>query len=217
MNARPEPAPNDRALSSTGLMVRVLKRGPWGKADILLLSHDGTEMILKDYSEKGALVRWFGRRQLRRERRALRRLQGIEGIPAILGEMAPCGLLLQPMPGEAITRWRRRRPEEIDPMLARLQELVARMHERGVAHLDLRKRDNILIDAAGRPSVIDFNASIVFHPGSIGARVFFPWLARLDRAALLKWRSLLLPDRLTPAERRRHRRMSRLRRLWIFN
>lgn len=217
MTTRPQAAPDDRARIPAGLTVRVLKRGSWGKADILHLSHDGTEMILKDYSEKRALVRWFGRRQLRRERRALRRLQGIEGIPAFLGTVRPGGLLLQPMPGEAITRWRRRRPEEIEPMLERLAALVDRIHERGVAHLDLRKRDNILVDAAGRPSVIDFNASIAFHPGSIGARLLFPWLARLDRAALLKWRSLLLPDRLTPAEKRRHRRMSRLRRLWIFN
>jgi len=217
VTTRPKAVPDDRAFLSAGLKVRVLKRGPWGKADILHLSHDGTVMILKDFSEKSTLVRWFGRRQLRRERRALRRLQGIDGIPAILGEIPPCGLLLQPMPGEAITRWRRRRPEEIDPMLARLQALVTRIHERGVAHLDLRKRDNILVDASGKPSVIDFNASIAFHPGSIGARLVFPWLVRVDRAALLKWRSFLLPDHLTPAERRRHRRMSRLRRLWIFN
>ena len=216
MTTSPQAAP-DRGPSFSGLKVRVLKRGPWGKADVLHLAHDGTEMILKDYSEKSALVRWFGRRQLRRERRALRRLQGIEGIPAILGEIRPNGLLLEAMPGEAITRWRRRRPEEIEPMLERLAALVTRIHERGVAHLDLRKRDNILVDERGRPSVIDFNASIAFHPGSIGTRLVFPWLARLDRAALLKWRSLLLPERLTPAEKRKHRRMSRLRRLWIFN
>ena len=67
------------------------------------------------------------------------------------------------------------------------------------------------------PATKAFNASILFHPGSLASRAVFPWLRRLDRAALLKWRSFLMPDQMTPAQKRRHRRMSRLRRLWIFN
>jgi len=216
LNTRPTAAPQ-RATLPAGLTVRVLKRGPWGKADILLLGEGETGMILKDFAEKRGPVRWFGSRQLRHERRALKRLQGIEGIPRLLGEIPPCGLLLQPMPGGPISRWRRRPPEQIESMLERLEALVSRIHERGIAHLDLRKRDNILVSDDGRPGVIDFNASVLFRPGSLAARVVFPWLRRLDRAAILKWRSFLLPDRLTPSERRRHRRMSRLRRLWIFN
>lgn len=217
MNTFPPSSRDDSTTASGGLTVRVLKNGPWGKADILALGEGGTDVILKDFSSKSPLVRWFGSRQLRHERRALRRLQGIEGIPAVLGEIPPCGLLLQRMPGSAITRWRRRRPEEIVPMLERLEALVNRIHAHGIAHLDLRKRDNILVSDDGRPGVIDFNASVLFRPGSLAARIVFPWLRRLDRAALLKWRSLLLPGQLTPSERRRHRRMSRLRRLWIFN
>lgn len=213
----PAASRQDGARTTLRLTVRVLKHGPWGKADIMALGETGTEMILKDFSGKGRLVRWFGSGQLRHERRALRRLAGIEGIPAVLGEIPPCGLLLQPMPGARITSWRRRTPEQIASMLDRLDALVARIHERGIAHLDLRKRDNILVDDDGHPGVIDFNASVLFHPGSLASRVVFPWLRRLDRAALLKWRSFLMPDHLTPSQRRRHRRMSRLRRLWIFN
>jgi predicted Ser/Thr protein kinase len=217
LNPRPAASRDERAPLPAALTVRVLKRGPWGKADILALGETGTEMILKDFSDKSRLVRWFGGRQLRHERRALRRLAGLQGIPAVLGALPPCGLLLEPMPGSPITRWRRRPVAEILPMLDRLEALVARIHERGIAHLDLRKRDNILVSDDGRPGVIDFNASVLFRPGSLASRIVFPWLRRVDHAALLKWRSLLLPDHLTPSERRRHRRMSRLRRLWIFN
>jgi predicted Ser/Thr protein kinase len=199
------------------LTVTVIKRGPWGKADILHLSHQSGEAILKDYSAKSAPVRWFGRRQLRRERRALARLQGLRGVPADLGEVAPCGLLMEPMHGEPITRWRRRPPEQIVPLVERLGALVDSIHARGVAHLDLRKRDNILVAADGWPSIIDFNASVCFDPGSIGARLVFPLMRRVDQSALLKWKSFLLPGGLSPAESRRHRRMRLLRRFWIFN
>jgi len=199
------------------LNVTVIKRGPWGKADIFHIGHESGEAILKDYSARSAPVRWFGRRQLRRERRALARLQGLRGVPADLGEVAPCGLLMEAMHGEPITRWRRRPPEQIAPLVERLGALVDSIHARGVAHLDLRKRDNILVDASGWPSVIDFNASVCFDPGSIGARLFFPLLRRVDHSAFLKWKSFLLPGGLSPSESRRHRRMRLLRRFWIFN
>jgi tRNA A-37 threonylcarbamoyl transferase component Bud32 len=199
------------------LSVTVLKKGPWGKADILRFSYDGGEAILKDFSAKSAPVRWLGRRQLRSERRALDRLAGVPGVPAVLGALPPFGLFLQPMRGEAITRWRRRPRPEIAPMLERLDRLVGLIHARGVAHLDLRKRDNILVAADGTPSVIDFNASVAFRTGSAGARLLFPILRAVDRSALLKWKALLTPEALTTDERRRHRRMSLLRRLWIFN
>jgi serine/threonine protein kinase len=197
--------------------VSVLKRGPWFKADILRFSHPGGAMILKDFSSKSRLIRWFGRRQLKREQRALRRLRGLQGIPRVLGEVKPYALLLEPMHGGAITRFRRRRPEEIAPMLERLGRLVEAMHARGVAHLDLRKRDNILVTEGGEPSIIDFNASIAFEPGSIAARLFFPLLRGVDRGGVLKWRHFLLPDCLSEREQRRIRRQSRLRRLWIFS
>jgi hypothetical protein len=197
--------------------VTVLKRGPWFKADILRFEFEGGAMILKDFSAKSLLIRWFGRRQSKREQRALLRLQRIEGIPGVLGEVRPCALLLEPMHGFAITRFRRRRPEEIAPMLDKLDRLVAAMHARGVAHLDLRKRDNILVTEAGVPSIIDFNASIAFEPGSLLARLFFPVLRNVDRGAVLKWRHFLLPGALSESEKRRVRRQSRLRRLWIFS
>lgn len=199
------------------LSVTVIKRGAWGKADVLRLRHQSGEAILKDYSSKSAPVRWFGRRQILRERRALARLQGLRGVPRDLGEVAPCGLLMEAVEGEPITRWRRRPAEQIAPVMERLGTLVDSIHARGVAHLDLRKRDNILVAPDGWPSVIDFNASVCFEPTSLGARFLFPLLRRVDHSAVLKWKSFLLPDAMSPSETRRHRRMRRLRRFWIFN
>lgn len=197
--------------------VIVVKRQGWAKADIKKLSCDGLQVILKDFGDKNLFVRWLGRHQMRREMRALALLESVTGIPSFLGELAPCGILLELVKGEPISQWRGARPEDIESMFRRLGDLVAAIHAQGVAHLDLRKRDNILIAADGTPSIIDFNASIRFTPGGLIARLFFPMFRAVDRAALLKWKAQLCPAAMTDDEMRRHRRMTRLRRFWIFN
>ena len=102
-------------------------------------------------------------------------------------------------------------------MFERLDRLVEAIHSRGIVHLDLRKRDNILITSSGQPRIIDFNASLCFQPGSLLGRLLLPLLRRIDTSAVLKWKSRLAPDLLTAKEKRRHRRMSLARRLWILN
>ena len=193
--------------------VTVIKRRGWAKSDIKRVSRDGLDAILKDYSDKNVFIRWLGRRQMRRETRALHQLAGIDGVPACFGEhQTGSGLLLEPMRGEPISLWQGRSAEQIVPMLARLEALVDAIHARGVAHLDLRKRDNILVAPDGQPAVIDFNASFGFRPGGLFHRLFFPVFRAVDLAALLKWKAHLLPDAMTADERKRHRRMIRLRR-----
>ncbi|HXH28235.1 MAG TPA: lipopolysaccharide kinase InaA family protein [Candidatus Polarisedimenticolia bacterium] len=195
----------------------MLRRGSWGKADIAIVDHLGQPAILKDFSGKAWPVRLLGHLQIRREIRALARLADVEGIPRCLGTTGPHALLMERIEGEWITHWCRKRPDGVVPMFERLACLVDAMHARGVAHADLRKRDNILVDPAGRPAVIDFNASFCFAPRGLGARILFPLLRAVDRGAILKWKTRLAPALTTPAERRRDRIMTLLRRLWIFN
>lgn len=203
--------------AATPLTIRIIRQGSWAKPDIKSVAYAGDRAVLKDFSDKSWPVRLLGRRQVLREMRALRRLQGIAGIPRCYGEAGALGILMESIEGERITRWCRSRRESVGPMFERLQRLVGQIHARGVAHIDLRKRDNILITEDGRPCIIDFNASFCFDPAGPGARFLFPILRRIDDSALLKWKSRLAPELLTPTESARHRLMSRLRRLWIFN
>jgi predicted Ser/Thr protein kinase len=197
--------------------VTILKRRGWAKADIKKLSLSGLQAILKDFADKNLFVRWLGRLQMRREVRALERLEGIAGVPSFLGRQAPCGILLEPMKGKPINQWRSEGPEHVVSMFRCLEELVAALHARGVAHLDLRKYDNILIADEGTPSIIDFNASVCFRPGGLAGRLFFRMFRAVDRAALLKWKAQLCPAQMTADEVRLLRRMKRLRRFWVFN
>lgn len=206
------------AAAGGALTVKVIRRGGWFKADIKRLSLGGEDAILKDFSGKPWMVRLLGRRQVAQEVRALRRLQGIAGIPRCYGEAeGGAAVLMERMDGEWITQFCGSRPEEAPPLFDRLVRLLAAIHARGVAHIDLRKRDNILVQADGSPCIIDFNASFCFEPATLGARLLFPLLRRIDDSAVLKWKSRLAPGLMTPAEWKEHRRMTLLRRLWIFN
>lgn len=82
-----------------------------------------------------------------------------------------------------------------DGFVDRLAGAIADMHARGVAHLDLRHRTNVLVDDAGEPVLIDFASAICFRPGGLGARLVLPLLAAVDRGALRKWRERLVPSR----------------------
>jgi tRNA A-37 threonylcarbamoyl transferase component Bud32 len=124
---------------------------------------------------------------------------------------------MERMDGEWITNFCGSRRADAAPLFDRLARLLAAIHARGVAHIDLRKRDNILVQADGTPCIIDFNASFCFEPATLGARLLFPLLRRIDDSAVLKWKSRLAPELMTPAEWKEHRRMTLLRRLWIFN
>jgi hypothetical protein len=67
------------------------------------------------------------------------------------------------------------------------------MHRRGVVHLDLRHRSNVMVGEGGEPILIDFGSAFCCRPGGLAARLLLPLLARLDLLALAKWRSRLAP------------------------
>ncbi len=163
---------------------RLLNRGGWGNGDVYRVQIDGRPAVLKSYADKPAAVRLLGRWLLARERRAYRALAGVRGIPALLEHADPLGLALEFVTAEKIG----------NPLLAAhgpaiiasLDALIGRMHERGVYHLDLRNQGNILIDAEQQAYVVDFASALIVGPGPLG-RMLARLLARVDRAALAKW------------------------------
>jgi len=192
----------------------VFQKGAWGKADILLVDSNGGRAIVKDFSTKIPPVRWYGRWQIRREASIYRRLAGIPGVPRYYGRVGKNAMAIEYIEGERISHWKRR---ELPPALfTRLWTLIESIHARGIVHIDLRKRDNILISQGGEVFIIDFNASFRFPPGSRGARWLLPALRKIDHFGFLKWKAALAPSQLSDAERSAFRRMSLLRRFWIF-
>jgi hypothetical protein len=195
---------------------RVLKTGGPTKADLRVVEQGGRRLVVKDFARKSPAVRVLGRVQIARECRAYRRAGPILGLARFAGRIDSHALAVEWIEGEELAR-SARRAREGPALLERLREVVARMHAAGLAHLDLRGRENVMIDAAGRLYVLDLASAVWLRPGGLAHRLFFGWLAATDRAALLKWKRLLAAGPYTAAEDAFLRRFRFWRSLWIFN
>ncbi len=104
---------------------------------------------------------WLGRRLAAREQGFMDRLAGIDGVPGSLGPVCVGGRrLTNAVSREFIEGHALRRNERVNAeFFPRFDRILAEVHRRGVAHVDLHKRENILVDEAGRPHLIDFQIS----------------------------------------------------------
>jgi hypothetical protein len=137
-----------------------------------IFKHDSWAATARYRSERGDVVcklnrvqsifglpmAWLGRWLARRESLALRRLAGLQGIPQALDPRSAEGLLLPNavahpyIPGHPLSS----REQPRDEFFTDLERLLRAVHARDVAYIDLHKRENILVDEAGRPWLIDF-------------------------------------------------------------
>jgi hypothetical protein len=161
-------------------------------------------------------MRWLGRLLAVREKWFMDRLAGIQGIPVSLGEVHVDGRpLANAVAHEWIAGHALAEGERVDdrffPMLA---AILAAVHRRGVAHVDLHKRENLLVDDAGRPHLIDYQISFGIPTGGVSAVVLgglLRLLQRCDDYHLLKHRVKHRPDQVGLSLED----MQRLRPWWI--
>jgi serine/threonine protein kinase len=66
------------------------------------------------------------------------------------------------------------------------------MHARGLVHLDLRHRSNVLAGEDGHPVLLDFASALHFDPTTWWGRCAVSLLGRIDLRALDKWRARLV-------------------------
>ena len=169
-------------------------------------------LVMKDVSALPWLTRWIGRYLLRRERRALQRVQGLDMVPVLEDSAGHDALVYRWLEGQrpdagAIAASGRRISEE-------LVAILAQFHARRVYHLDLHRKNNLVLGPEGELSVIDFGAALT--PGPLGNALFGRLLAWVDHQAPLKYMARYCPDELTLEEARAVCRRHWLRRLWIF-
>ena len=137
-----------------------LARGRIANADVRLVECAGKRWVVKDFKVcpgwiRNTVGRWF----IRRELKALVRLQGIPGIaenPVRVDAFALAYLFVE---GRALNEFPAGQPP-VDFFLA-LESAVTNMHARGIAHLDLRNRGNVLVSSSQQPVLIDFQSYIL--------------------------------------------------------
>ena len=144
----------------------ILARSNQGMVHRLRAGH--RQLAVKAACGQGPLLA-INRHALRREHRAYQRLVGVAGIPQCHGLIENRWLVLDFVEGDAF-RNARPGPEFFD----RLLKNIRAMHERGVAHGDLKRKSNLMVDTSGHPVLLDFGAATILRPGwhPINRRLF---------------------------------------------
>lgn len=199
-----------------GKSERPAVRGHQG--DLHLAEVDGHRVFVKAATGNplAASIRsWM----LRREYEAYRRLEDTPGIPRCYGFYDGCYLVIGAIDGRTL---RDDVIQDREKFFAQLFRIIDTMHARGVAHGDLMRKDNILVDSSEHPVLVDFGASIIyrrgFHPLNHVAYRFF---AQHDLNAWVKHKYRHRWELVTPEDARYHRPLlfdklaRRIKRAWV--
>jgi RIO-like serine/threonine protein kinase len=189
--------PDAQALETATL--RFLRPRSRTRPDLRLIEWQGERAVAKDWSNAWPPLRPHARRCLDREWRALEALADLPGVPRPLARL-PQGIIVSLLAGHPLHqgKWHRQRRAFFDA----LDACVERIHARGVIHLDLRQRRNILRGADGEPMLVDFEAALVCNPARLSGRIALRWGRWIDRLAILKHKRRYANRLLTPRERR---------------
>ncbi len=166
-------------------LVEIFKHDSWA-ATALYESPRG-KVVVKFNRHEPLLILpmgWLGRWLARRESRALVLMCGVPGFPKEAGAVCVHG---RRDPAAVVHEFVEGHPLHIDERPAddffpRLEAAVRAMHERGMAYVDLNKRENIIVTETGTPLLVDFQ--ICFRPPR--AMAWLPpirWLLREFQAA----------------------------------
>ncbi len=177
--------------------VQTYREGGGSRPDVFLLEKDGQQAVLKDHDGMdqkfariiGPLLAW-------REAKAMRRLSTVEGIPKLICQPDARSLLMEHVLARQVVHVD---SSEYDAKkyFVSLRTLIQSMHEKGVAHGDLRSPTNALIDEEGRAALVDFVASL--SRGSrlnVVNRYLFNKMCLVDFSAITKLKKRIAPELL---------------------
>jgi predicted Ser/Thr protein kinase len=154
------------------------------------------EYLIVKQAMGSAVIRAFRRWMIRREHRVYARLSGIPGVPRCFG-LDGDRLILEFIDGQPL-RLSAGELDDRDRFFAALLATLQSIHRVGVAHSDMKRKDNILVTPDGLPCLIDFG-SAVLRPQNAGA--LRDWIFReacqIDLNALIKHKYLARYDEIS--------------------
>ena len=159
----------------------LLSSGYQGSA--YLYAHGDTRLVIKK-AGGGLLSGWFHRHMLRREARVYQQLAGVDGVPHSPGLLDKTWLVLEFIDGASLKE-ARRTLENPELFYTRLREVIEACHAVGVAHGDLKRKDNVLVMAGEQPCIIDFGTAVM-RAGGLLDRLMFRLVRRFDYNAWIK-------------------------------
>lgn len=187
----------------------ILRKATSTRPVIRLVDHEGIQAVVKDFTPNGFFYRNIaGRFLIWREARAYRKLSGLQGVPRLLEVVRGRSLMVEAISGTDLKEAGRQEKLTPDFFLS-LKRLVDQVHERGVAHCDLKASGNVLFSSEGRPFIIDWGAAIFRTECR-----FFPLTMIYDRfvvddnRAITKFKLRYLPDSIEEDERKQYEHRS---------
>lgn len=143
--------------------VRTFKHDSWA-ATALYQDVWGERVVCKFNREQpilGVPMRWLGRLLARRESRMLELLHDEPRVPGLRGPVSVAGRRVQSATAHDYIPGRPLRDGDHveEEFFAELRRVLDRVHARGIAYVDLHKRENVLVGDDGRPYLIDFQIS----------------------------------------------------------
>jgi hypothetical protein len=191
-----------------------LVEGRFGKPDLNRVEIEGQAFMVKDVRRRNFFLRWtLGLWLIQHEWKIYSQLKGVKGIPQPAGRIDRFAFAMEFIPGVPIERGKIIPPS----FFPDLDQALKAIHSRGVVHMDLRHKGNILVSENGEPFLIDFNSSFAFKEKGILRRYLFPLFRWVDYGGFLKLKERTSPSSMTPEETDFLKRFNRLRKLWIFN
>ncbi len=164
----------------------------------------------------GIPLRWTGVGLAGHEQAIYERLAGVAGIPRWVGRIDEITYAIEYIDATPLDHFA---PEALPAgLFERIRTVFDAIHARGVAYVDSNKRSNILVDAEGEVTVIDFQISLaepLDWPGpllSLAQRVIRYFQGK-DLYHLYKHKRRLAKHDLTPEEDALSRHRSWLHRL----
>ncbi|HUU82533.1 MAG TPA: hypothetical protein VM243_03415 [Phycisphaerae bacterium] len=168
-----------------------------------LYQHAGRGVVVKIARRGGFLgipLNWVGRLLTRHEADLLNRLGDLDGIPRLVGIVGDNVLVHAFVPGRALHKGER----VDDHFFTRLSAILAELHRRGIAYVDLEKPTNVLVADDGKPYLVDFQISWPWPLGWFVRTPLAAWLCRrlqqADLYHLRKLRRRFRPDQMSPRE-----------------
>lgn len=187
--------------------------GGGSRPAVLVVRGSDGEAVLKDYSHCDRLFAGLvGPILVWRETSALAQLECTQGVPRLICKVGPRAFLMEYLRGAE--KARKQPVTARAEFFERLRQLVDRIHARGVAHCDLRRSGNILVDSSGEPYLVDFVSCAFLRPWWHPLGWLFPLLCQADRDAIIKLKYRAAATLVTEAERGRlkHSMLGRLAR-----
>jgi predicted Ser/Thr protein kinase len=155
------------------------------QASVHLYRTSAGDVVVKQPHRGGPLAPLW-RALLKREHAVYERLEGIAGIPRSFGLIGGELLALELIAGPSL-REHEARIADRDAFFAKLLTTIRAMHAAGVAHGDLKRKNNIIVGPGERPYLIDFGIAVRRSATSeLFNRCVFAPLVQMDMNAWVK-------------------------------